>query len=293
MRELAPLVQPILKFTKKNEVIVLSPTGILHAIPLHALEVEHKTPLLERNPVVYSASLSILRLCHLRRQQHPFSANPKAVVFGNPSEDREGGTGSANEIAQLFNVEAKTCRNATKKDFLQDINDTDFVLFHGHAHTHPSTSSTNDPTLESFLSQPQFTDNDTAKTPLDDCIEFANGSFLTAREIFEIGVRGHFTLIACGSGTQTIGIGDEPSGLISSLLVSGAWSVVGTLWPITDDDGRDFSKVFYATLLEGQRQTAHVNLAEAVRAAALHLRARESKNEPFHWASFVLHGCWF
>ena len=88
-------------------------------------------------------------------------------------------------------------------------------------------------------------------------------------------------------------MGDEPSGLISSLLVSGASSVVGTLWPIKDDDGRDFSKIFYATLLQGRQQTALVNLAEAIRAAALHLRGRESRNEPFHWASFVLHGCWF
>ena len=51
LKMLFPLVKPVLHFSKPGDIILFSPTGILHSIPLHAIEVEG-TPLIERNPVV-------------------------------------------------------------------------------------------------------------------------------------------------------------------------------------------------------------------------------------------------
>jgi CHAT domain-containing protein len=276
---------------------VLSPTGPLHALPLHALEIEAGKPLLERNPVVYSTSLSILRLCMLRRKHQPLPASPSAVIFGDPSGDRKGAADSATIIADLLNVEPKIGGDATKDLFLTAGRDVDMICFYGHAHTlrRPSSRVNLDQGafMSSLLSSNYPPSMSKDASPLQDSIEFANKVYLEVREIFDLKLRGHVSLFACGSGEQTIEIGDEPSGLITALLVAGASSVLGTLWPIADDDGRDFSILFYRKLLERPEKSVIVNIAEAVRFASLKLRGRAQRDRPFNWASFVLHGAWF
>lgn len=297
MRQLAPLVKPLISCTEPNEILVFSQTGTLNALPLHALEIEDGKLVLERNPVVYSSNLSILRSCMLRRQQRSLPASPTAIVFGNPSKDREGSTESSTYIAKLFDMEPRIGDRATKEAFLEESHDVDIVHFHGHAHTKRRSllqAGTDEAAFVSSLlssEYPPSMSKDAA--PLDDSIEFANKAYLEAREIFNLKLRGHISLIACGSGEQTIGVGDEPSGLITALLIAGASSVLGTLWPIADDDGRDFAKLFYKQLLRRPQEAPVINLAEALRSAALHMRDRKMGNQPFHWASFVLHGAWY
>lgn len=297
MKELAPLVEPLRLFTRPEDMLVLSPTGILHAIPLHALEVENGKPLLERNCLVYSASLSMLRVCLHRRRQQPLSESPSAVVYGNPSNDRSGGEKSASEIAKLLGVKPKTAERATKEAFLADCHGADLINFYGHGHKLGHASPRMARSEKAFVSSLFTTDYPSSapeeSTPVQYSIEFAGKAHLEAREIFDMNLRGHVSLIACGSGDQTIELGDEPSGLITALLVAGASSVLGTLWPITDEDGREFSVLFYQKLLERQTSSSVINLAETLRFAALRLRSRSQNNKPFNWASFILHGAWF
>jgi CHAT domain-containing protein len=297
MKELAPLVEPLRLSTKPEDVLVLCPTGILHALPLHALEIEDGKPLLERNCVVYSASLSILHICLHRRKQQPLPESPSAIVYGNPSDDRKGGEKSAIDIAKLLGVEAKTSKKATKEAFLADCQGVDLINFYGHGHASRHASSHVALDEKAFISSLLSTDYPSpmpkGRTSMQDSIEFAGKAYLEVREIFDINLQGHVSLIACGSGEQTVELGDEPSGLITALLVAGASSVLGTLWPIADDDGRDFSVLFYQKLLERRTDSLVANLAEALRFAALSLRGRPQSNRPFNWASFVLHGAWF
>lgn len=277
--------------------LLLSPTGLLHALPLHALEIEAGKPLLVRNPVVYSTSLSVLRLCILRRESQVLPTSPSSVIFANPSGDRKGATDSATTIAKYSNVEPNICGNATKDLFLTASQDVDLICFYGHAHTSRRPSSRADVDQREFMSSLLASDYSPSMSkdasPLQDSIEFANEAHLDVREIFELNLRGHISLFACGSGEQTIELGDEPSGLITAFLVAGASSVLGTLWPIADDDARDFSILFYQKLLERPRKSAIVDIAEAARFASLKLRERAVRNRPFNWASFVLHGAWF
>ncbi len=56
-------------------------------------------------------------------------------------------------------------------------------------------------------------------------------------------------LSICDGGLFRFGAGDEPLGLIAALLSAGASNVVGTLWPIEDDAGRDFMADFYDGVL--------------------------------------------
>lgn len=81
-----------------------------------------------------------------------------------------------------------------------------------------------------------------------------------------------------------------------ALLCAGASSVVGTMWPIASGTGRPFLKHFSTNLHAGDdEEESIVDLAVALQKAVKKLKVRGPKamKEPYHWASFVLHGAWF
>jgi hypothetical protein len=67
LQEFADLVSPLSTITKPRGMLVLSPSGLLHRISLHAIEIEGK-PLIFRNPIVYCHSLSLLHQSFLQKQ---------------------------------------------------------------------------------------------------------------------------------------------------------------------------------------------------------------------------------
>ena len=60
------LVRPLLKFSKEGDIIVMSPCGLLHGLPLHAVLIDDE-PLISRNPVVYTTSMRSLWYSTLSR----------------------------------------------------------------------------------------------------------------------------------------------------------------------------------------------------------------------------------
>jgi CHAT domain-containing protein len=85
----------------------------------------------------------------------------------------------------------------------------------------------------------------------------------------------------CNGGLYRVGPGDEPYGLIASLLTAGVENIISTLWPIDDEMGHYFMIELYKHLLQ-------VGPAEALRQAYLtFIRDRASLND---WASFLLIG---
>lgn len=97
LRKLNPLVKPLAEHTRPGQVLVFSAIERLHQVPLHALLVDKKI-LIERNPVVYCSSLTILHVVYQRRQAKegrdkpsttnrkplPSASIPNAVLFGAP-----------------------------------------------------------------------------------------------------------------------------------------------------------------------------------------------------------------
>jgi CHAT domain-containing protein len=109
-----------------------------------------------------------------------------------------------------------------------------------------------------------------------------------------------FILMACNSATQQISTGDEPLGLVTSLLCAGASSVIGTLWPVESESARTFAAEFLKRLVaESQRQnqgadnTHWIDLAGALQATCIELMNDYDTRLPEYWAPFVLHGCHF
>ena len=70
LQKLAPLVADLQAITAPGETLVLCPTQELHRLPLHAIAVGGHA-LIERNPVGYFQSLTLLRLCPISLVTEP------------------------------------------------------------------------------------------------------------------------------------------------------------------------------------------------------------------------------
>src|SRR5450631_2468560 len=261
LRQLDPLIAPLVGQTAPGDLLVLSPTGPLFALPLHALENEGE-PLLARNPVVYNASLGALRQCFARRRGRRLRRT--AALFGAPGSDLGALREYVGRLASRLEGESVTGEDLTREKFLSALPGRDIIHFGGHA-------------------------RHDAVDPLLSCLDLA-GSRLTARDVFEHADLSAelVTLAACESAASVISEGDEPLGLIPAFLCAGAGAVLATLWRVFQGSAQDVMQRFYDEfLVEG---APPLDKARALQRAAL--AAREKWPEPYHWAPFVLHGDW-
>jgi CHAT domain-containing protein len=280
------VIQPLEEFSKEGDILVLSPTAPLHNIPLHAVELGGK-PLLQRNPLVYTPSLSVLVNC-LRRFEAPESGaeHPskwKAAVLGayedsvkdaQTSHERQAIYDSLEELAKKLDTEPVVGPALTTTSFRAKAAGADLLHFHGHGRYDQHNIACQ--SLELGAPEELITVNDMATLDLD---------------------RAHITLIACEGGIQDFSLhGDEPLGLLSLSLLGGATSALGALWPIKSATGRKFTQAFYDYFIGHIDRTELgpiVNLAMALQHASLRVRACPETQTPYHWAAFVVYGAWF
>jgi CHAT domain-containing protein len=299
LSKLNKLVDGLAGLTNEDDLLILSPSGPLSKVPLHGLRVEGRI-LIDRNLVIYSSSAAVFRQCQSRAMSQatmPYSISQKAAFLGVyevpefPAE-RDAIYGSMEKLGKQLHGEAKCGSEVTKRVFQDYSEKSRWLHFHGHA---------------------VYVEQDIVKTGLilsngdrmTDSSSYGSSDEIAEKdiavpEIFEFDMTHnapHYSIIACNSGTQDNGPGDEPLGLISALLYAGASSVLGCLWPTPSPAGRSFSDKFYSSLkkqMEDRTDTPdlHVlNLATALRHAVRTMS--EETQQPFFWAPFVLHGAWF
>jgi len=75
-------------------------------------------------------------------------------------------------------------------------------------------------------------------------------------------------LIACGSASESSTPGDEPLGIITSLLCAGASSVIGTLWKVEARQGMNFSRRIYDMLLSEAKTVTELRASEGLSESA-------------------------
>lgn len=116
---------------------------------------------------------------------------------------------------------------------------------------------------------------------------------LTAEEIAALDLSGTdwAVLSACDSGLGEVTAGEGVLGLRRAFQVAGAHSVIMSLWPVEDDDAREWMVALYRARF-GERLTT----SEAVRAACRErlraLRAAGREPRPATWAGFIAAGDW-
>jgi len=270
LRRFDPLIAPLADLSNPEELLILSPTGLLRNLPLHALEI-NGSPLLVRNPIVYCPSLSVLRNCLARRRKR--NGKPTAALFGDPTDDRPKAAQLVLYLEQRFGTKAFIKEAVTRKAFTEAVSGCDFIHFQGHAIHKP-----NEP-LDSYLAL--------AKDP-----HTGKDDPLTAREVFSLpNLQTELvTLAACESAANVIVTGDEPIGLIPAFLYAGTNSVLATLWKVNQTSAAETMRFFYDKLTETDKT---IDKAQALRQAMLAVRDTPGFDSPYHWAPFALYGDWF
>ncbi|MDH7576941.1 MAG: CHAT domain-containing protein [Bacillota bacterium] len=126
---------------------------------------------------------------------------------------------------------------------------------------------------------------DGARAPED-----AEDGILSALDVLNINLVGTelVTLSACQTGLGDIRYGEGVAGLRKSFLLSGAKTLIVSLWNIPDYETRLVMESFYKRFLAGE------NKAEALRKAKLELieemRRDEQFPDPWLWAGFICIG---
>jgi CHAT domain-containing protein len=116
---------------------------------------------------------------------------------------------------------------------------------------------------------------------------------LTASEVAQMDLQGTewVVLSGCDTGSGQVTVGEGLLGLRRAFQVAGVRTVIGSLWPVQDEETR-----LWMTSLYGAHFTRGLDTAEAVRDAQLaRLRARRAagiSTHPFYWGGFVAVGDW-
>ena len=277
------LVEPLAEMTKRGDLLVLSPTGPLHNIPLHAIALENEI-LIKRNPIIYTYSLSVLVNCLRRREGFNSSMIPlKATIIGayeddttdpEVSKEREEIYEGIKTLAETLNASSILGPKLTTKSFHAQAADTELLHFHGHG----------------IYDQHNIMNQSLQLGREDQLLSMSDIAALSLNKT-------HVTLLACESGIQDYSLaGDEPLGLLSIFLMAGATSALGALWPIQSSTARKYTEVFYGYLLDpnvGEEQGPVANIAMALQHACVSILENEETSTPYHWAPFVLYGAWF
>jgi len=143
LRQLDRLIAPAVEVSQEGDLLVFSPTGPLSSLPLHALKVDNggagfrSQHLLERNPVVYAPSVSILQIC-LTRSREVTEVSPRPSVFFSVLDDmgteRSRVYGQMSQLAAGWEGSGKAyCGDqATKQSFAEATRGAGLIHYHGH-----------------------------------------------------------------------------------------------------------------------------------------------------------------
>jgi CHAT domain-containing protein len=204
---LGPLVEPLLAVADPGDLLWFVPHDVLHYVPMHALSL-NGAPLIDRHPVCYAPSSSVMRYCQGKRK----GSRRTALVMGDSRGDLPHAREEALSVSDLFATEPRLGPDVTKSLFLRDLDQHDIDVIHVACHG-------------SF----------DARDPLASRILLHDESDLTALEIFGLSLRADLvTLSACQTAVNERRPGDELIGLTRALIFAGTPSAVVSLWAVDD-----------------------------------------------------------
>ena len=122
-----------------EDLVILSPPSLLASVPLHGIPLDDK-PLIERNPVIYSSSISIYRhvLARLRQMNHLKDRAFRKAVFTAVYEEEGREVEKSlvyecvDELAMDYNSKTITGSNLTAASFRQAPKSAPWIHYHGH-----------------------------------------------------------------------------------------------------------------------------------------------------------------
>ena len=213
LHHLYPLIEAGVKFSNPGDPIILCPTDVLFSIPLHAIELLDGMPWIQRNPIIYTHALSVLRLCHyVALAREPDNSMKPLAVQALSADDLNHPAAANMTFVSHSNARLLQGEALTKKSFLTACAETELISFYGHVSFDPDR-----PPLDQYLA-----------------IRNLETERVTVRDLFDLCLRPgtHINLVGCQSGGSKFGVNDDQLGFLTALFYAGAASTVTTLWSI-------------------------------------------------------------
>ncbi|HBB35740.1 MAG TPA: Fis family transcriptional regulator [Cyanobacteria bacterium UBA8803] len=274
------LIEPIAQYlpTNPSDRVIFIPQNQLLLLPFPALQDNGGKYLIEKHTILTAPSIQLLQLTHKKR---PAVSGDGMLIVGNPTmpsvmtklgessqqlSSLPGAEKEATAIAQLFNTQAITGKQATKAAILPKLSNARII----HLATHGL--------LDDF--QGLGVPGAIALAP--DGTGKLNDGLLTANEILDLNLNAELAVLsACDTGRGKI-TGDGVIGLSRSLITAGVPSVIVSLWSVPDAPTASLMTQFYQNLQNNPDK------AQALRQAMLTTMATHPN--PKDWAAFTLIG---
>jgi CHAT domain-containing protein len=255
------LVEPICKSLAGGH-LVISPHGILHHLPFHAL-FDGRQYLIDEFTVSYAPSASVYALCQARSaasggSQVRESMVRESLVLGVPDPTVPFVQDEVEAVAAcLPNSEVFLGQSATAERLRQKGPGSRFI----HIATHGYFRRDN---------------------PMFSGIRLGD-SYLSLYDLYQLKLPAELVALSgCSTGLNVVAAGDELMGLARGLIHAGAETSMLTLWDVQDESSAQLMKLFYSHLARGHSKA--VALQQAMR------RVKAERPHPYYWAPFILIG---
>ena len=247
------LIQPILAQVSGKELIIV-PHDVLHYLPFHALLSPDGHYLLEKYPIYYLSSASLLQFVKEKRK----AGGEKVLAFGNPDlgdpeKNLEYAELEAQEVKVLYPESSVFLKKDASEEKSKSLSPTHDIL---HFATHAELNE-DDPLSSAVL---------LAKEGKED-------GRLEVREIFGMDLKANLVVLSgCDTALGKLSTGDELVGLTRAFIYAGTPSVVASLWSVDDSSTAQLMASFY-------RNLKTMSKVEALRQAQLELIRGEGRSE--------------
>jgi CHAT domain-containing protein/predicted negative regulator of RcsB-dependent stress response len=247
------LIQPILPHITGKELIIV-PHDVLHYLPFHALIGSDGRYLIEKYPIYYLSSASLLQFVKEKRK----AGREKVLAFGNPD------LGDPEKNLEYAELEAEEVKNVYPDS-------TVYVKKEASEEKSKSLSPSYD--VLHFATHAQLNEDD----PLSSAVLLTKGGKedgrLEVREIFGMDLKANLVVLSgCDTALGKLSTGDELVGLTRAFIYAGTPSVVASLWSVDDSSTAHLMASFY-------RNLKTMSKAEALRQAQLELIRGEGHSD--------------
>lgn len=272
------LIEPIADLlpTDPESKVIFIPHKELLLVPFAALIDSDNQYLLEKHAIATSPAIQLLQLAPNRQNRR--SPKREILAVGNPAmpeitivpgeqpeplRDLPASEQEAIAIAQMFDTQAFTGRNATETAIVPKLPEARMIHFATHG------------LLEDFSGSGLPGAIALSPSETDD-------GLLTADEILRLNLNAELVVLsACNTGVGTV-TGDGIVGLSRSLMAAGVPSLIVSLWAVEDVSTSELMQEFYRQLRQ------HIDTTKALRNAML--TVQENYPDPKSWAGFILVG---
>jgi CHAT domain-containing protein/Tfp pilus assembly protein PilF len=265
------LIEPLMDYlTTPN--LVIAAHDVLNYVPFAALKIDDGHYLADDFTVRYIPSATVFAVL-AQRSETPSGGTP--LVLGNPDaadpqlRPLPFAEAEASAIGAELGVNAFLNTDATEALLRGRVGESSLIHIAAHG-----VFNTRNP-LSSYLALAPDSEND---------------GFLEMREVYALPLQEHSPLVvlsACQTAVGGLTAGDEFQGLTRAFLLSGARTMVASLWSVDDQATSELMTAFYRYREQGMSDAEA--LAQAQATVRLNVDHPEWA-EPYYWAAFVLTG---